>query len=610
MIAFRRLILFVGLAIALGTILVARIMDIQLWRGDKFRVLADDNRLYTLPLPAERGVLLDRYGEPLVWNSRRYYRVLNPTDLHPELKLISTEEALSEMATASGNVESRSERMYRFPLALSHVLGYVGLVTADDLVEDNRLKIQDQKGKLGLELLFDQLLRGRDGQTEYEIDALGRRQKKVKEIPAQVGQNVTTTLDPYLSQVAYQALGNQTGSVVIMDAATAEVLALVNTPAFDPNILTRTASNPEEAQVRQKLISSLFSDSRQLFFNRAISGQYPPGSVFKLITALAALSDGKIDESTTVVDEGTLKVGEYEYGNWYFRQYGLTEGPIQLVKAIARSNDIYFYKAAEAVGPDTLAAMARVFGLGQPTNIGLRPEAAGLVPNPAWKELKTGERWFLGNTYHYGIGQGDVLVSPLQIAQAVQSLAHQGSRCQPKLVSSKTQDCHESSFKDEQLALVLRGMLDACSPGGTGFPFFKDNSDKRGGATPQEDLAKGAVACKTGTAEFGGANELGHRRTHGWFVAIREFNKDEVINAVPTENFGAAAATASAQLEPTSLNPAELRQKWVAGLKDHSLPQRLVFVALVESDETQPFKEGSRDAGPVIKQVVDWMYGR
>ncbi len=605
MIAVRRLILFVGLAVALGAVLMARIVDIQIWRGDKFRVLANDNRLYTLPVEAERGVLLDRYGEPLVWNSRRYYRVLNPTELHSQLQLISSDEALAEMATQSGSVETHSERMYRYPLALSHVLGYVGLVTADDLVEDNRLKIRDQKGKLGLELLFDQLLRGRPGQTEYEIDAMGRRQKKVSEVLPQTGQNVTTTLDPYLSQMAHQALGNQVGSVIVMDAATAEVLALVNTPAFDPNILTRTASNPSEAQTRQQLISALFADPRQLFFNRAISGQYPPGSIFKLVTALAALSSGKIDEQTTVVDEGTLKVGEYEYGNWYFRQYGRTEGPLQLVKAIARSNDIYFYKAAEAIGPDVLATMARVFGLGQPTNIGLKPEAAGLVPDPAWKELRTGERWFLGNTYHYGIGQGDVLVSPIQMAQVIQSLAHQGSRCQPKLVPSKTQDCHELSFKEEQLALVLRGMLDACSPGGTGFSFFADNATRRGGATPQEDLAKGAVACKTGTAEFGGANEQGHRRTHGWFVAIREFNKEELLATVAT-----TSAVVESPAQPVASSSAELHQKWITSIKEHGFPQRLVFLALVESDEAKPFKEGSSDAGPVIKQLVDWMYGR
>jgi penicillin-binding protein 2 len=601
-----KLIFLLAFSLSIATLLIVRAFDLQFSRGGVFRAQADDNRFFTLPVAAERGVLLDRYGQPLVRNARRYYRVINPTALHYTVEPITREVALAEMATQSGSVVSQPERTYPFGEALSHIVGYIGAVTADDLVDNPSLGITDSIGKLGLELVFDRQLRGLGGREQYEINALGQRQKRVSLEPAQPGQNVPTTLDPYLSEVAYRALGSQTGVVGILDAESGEVLALVSAPTFNPNLLTRVSQDPDQERQRQGAVQTLFQDPRQLFFNRAINGQYPPGSVFKLITALAGLENEKIDLATTVVDEGVLKVGEYEYGNWYFRQYGQTEGTLGLIRAIARSNDIFFYKVAEWVGPEHLATMARTFGLGQVTGIGLTPEAKGLVPDPIWKELQLGERWFLGNTYHYGIGQGDVLVSPVQIAQMVQALAHHGTLCQPTLVKTGKKQCRELGLHEENISSVLTGMLDACSPGGTAFPFFPHNADRRGGATPYEDLAKGAVACKTGTAEFGGAvNAQGHRKTHGWFVAIKEVHADQIISDELPAEWSLPVATGSA----TAMSAQQLRQAWVAQLKERGFPQRLVFVSFVESSEEVPFKEGSRDAAPLIQKMIEWMEG-
>jgi penicillin-binding protein 2 len=592
-----RFYLFLAVAVCLPTLLVSRIVDIQVLRGMSFRVLADENRFFTLPIDADRGVILDRYQEPLVHNTRRYFQVLNPDALHHKLQPVPREEALKIEATQSAMVINQQVRNYRFPLALAHLLGYVGEVTADDLSKNKQLKPSDRVGKLGLELIFDQVLRGMKGWERYEINALAQRQKIVETHPAVTGQNLQTTIDPYLSQVALEALGKERGAVVILDADTGNVLSLVSSPSFDPNALTKVVDNPALEAERQQRVKEMLADPSQLFFNRAVNGQYPPGSIFKLVTALAGFETGKIDTSTTVVDEGVLKVGEYQYGNWYYRQYGRTEGVVNITRALARSNDIYFYKVAEWVGPDAIASMARLFGLGEPTGIGLVPESKGLVPDPAWKESTIGERWYLGNTYHYGIGQGDVLVSPVQMAQLVQSIANKGTLCPPRILHATTTQCRELSIEEEHVEEVLKGMLEACSSGGTGFPFFAYNeAHRREGNSVMQDLQQGAVACKTGTAEFGGADAQGHRNTHGWFVAVKDFNQKNLgENSVSIE--GSETATSSASLH----------QAWVERINKQPLPTHLVFVALVESSEEKPFKEGSADAGPVVKQIIDWM---
>lgn len=589
-----------------GLLLVARLIDVQLVKGQSLRVAAEQNRLHTLSTPAERGLILDRYEQPLAWNVRRYFQVSDTHSLYPTLSPITRENALPIMATDEAQIVTDWVREYRWPEALSHLLGYVGKVTRDELTDGMADSLTDQVGKMGLELVYQRQLRGKPGKIEYEINALGKRQKRITTDPALSGTNITTTLDPYLSEVAYRALGSQKGALLILDGETGNILTMVSSPAFNANMMTQPAITLAEEVARKQQIQAVFNDARQLFFNRGLSGNYPPGSIFKLITALAGLETEVLKADTIVIDEGVLKVGEYEYGNWYYRQYGRTEGPVDIVKALARSNDIYFYKAAEWIGPERLAELARLFGLGKSTLSGLPGEAAGLVPDPAWKEAHFGERWFLGNTYHYGIGQGDLLVTPLQIAQLVQALSNNGMRCQPSLVGTKPV-CTQVTILDASWQLVLKGMLDACSPGGTAYPFFAYNQSRRTeGAAPMEDIARGAIACKTGTAEFGAEDARGYRKTHGWFVGIVH-----IESTVATEASTSAVPTIGANQIVRPISPGEPvpREEWLALQKNHPLPTKLVFVSLVESDEQKEFREGSADAAPVVKKIIDWMYG-
>jgi len=680
----QRLVFFVAVIVGFFALMSFRLIDLQVVRGERYASLANDNRLFSMPIPAQRGVLLDRYGDPLVNNVRNYYSLTQSSELFSERMPIDREEALQKMATESSEAVGYDlSRLYKYPKSLAHILGYVGPVTAEELKESRQLKISDVVGKMGLEKNFDHLMQGEEGRDVYEIDALGNKQQIKQRQEPLPGIDIKTSLDPYLSEVALNALGDNQGSVVIADATTGEILSLISTPGFDANAFSKITNDESAEKTRKNMIKSFLSDQRQVFFNKSVGGSYPPGSVFKLVTALAGLESGGIDLNTTVLDEGILKVGEYEYANWYYTQYGRTEGEIGLIRSIARSNDIFFYKAAEFTGPNTIADTARMLGFGKPTNIEVQSETSGLVPDPAWKEKVIGERWYLGNTYHYGIGQGDILVSPVQVAQMVQAIGNNGKMCKPSLLSGSgggntggsdnsgeygsiinKSDCTELGFKQENIDIVLRGMLDACSPGGTGFPFFKHNEVKRGivdqdevsvdggGGSdgeenvgsdsnqsivgPNREILNGAMACKTGTAEFGGVDEQGYRNTHAWFAGVvgvdveglkRELG-DGDYSGVGGENSETDGdlieqdgndneSSSSASLEDSlKKNIFEINQEnnfgrslWLEKVQDSGFPRKLVVVALVESDEDNLFKEGSRDAGPVVKDVIGWILG-
>lgn len=588
-------------------LLLVRLAHLQVVRGENFLVMADANRFHSQTLPAPRGVFLDRYQQPLTTNRKLYYKQKDEDAVFSSQELINRDEALKLMIEAPSQVNYQIRRNYPYSWSVAHTLGYTAPVTLDEL-EEGQAKMEDWTGRLGLERQLQAKLAGKKGKIVYEIDTWGKKQRVIQKDEPKPGVDVSLTIDPYLSQQAYQALGDSRGAVVILDADTGEILSLISKPSFNPNDLSSKLSDPGAELKRQQIIQSYFKDERKIFFNRAVSGNYPPGSVFKLITALAGLDTEALDKNKTVLDEGTLKVGEYEYANWYYTQHGRTEGEVNLVKALARSNDIYFYKAAEWTGADNLAKYARQLGLGQQTGVELSPEAEGLVPDPAWKEKTLGERWYLGNTYHMGIGQGDILVSPIQIAQLVQAISNQGEMCQPTLINRKDRiNCQGTGFQEEHLNLVLDGMIQACSEGGTAYPLFKYNShftDQSVSLNPRVKIDQGGIACKTGTAEFGPADERGYRKTHAWLAAVAGFKPEQFKNQY--EELGCQLLLQEDGELSDGARELE-RCQWLENIKEHGFPKELVIVTLVESDDEEPFKEGSADAAPVVEEIVDWV---
>lgn len=548
------------------SILLLRAFDLQIVQGKELKDVAEQNRVFRRRVIANRGVIFDRLGKQLVFNKPIFYLLHNPKQLYTQRDIISEDQALEQLTASPSSIFSEQYREYLYPEALSQLTGYVAPVTKEDLDNSDHFHLHQSIGKVGLEAVYEDKLAGHDGEVVYETNAKGEIIREVSQRPPISGEHLYTSVDGELTNYIFSLMKDKKGAVLVGDSLTGEVLSLVSTPTFNANVFTKPSLNEAEELGKKQQLASFFQNEDKLFFNRSLAGGYPPGSVFKLVTALGGLETGVFDEETTVLDEGVLKVGDFEYGNWYFSQYGRTEGTIGLVKAISRSNDIFFYKAAEWLGPDKLAEIARLVGFGKKTGIELPAEASGIVPDPSWKEKTIGEKWFLGNTYHFGIGQGDLLVTPAQVFQSLTVFANSGKVCTPTLIKGKTSNCQNLSVSQESLDLIRQGMEGACSAGGTAFPFFPWNQTK-----------ENKVYCKTGTAEFGAADGRGHRKTHGWFVAFSDLQTQD---------------------EPETEGETVEKDKY---------PKRIMVVVLVESDATQPFREGSKDAAPIALSIMNWI---
>lgn len=598
------LFLFTSLLLFFSLLLV-RLIDVELIKGQDFFTLAEENRYFIKKNPTERAIFLDRYDQPLVKNEKQYFHYSQKEQLYSAKTFITRDEALPLLASDSASISHEFTRIYPYKEALSSVIGYLSPVTENDLQKNPSLALSARTGSLGLEQFFDTNLQAKNSLMKFETNALGQKQRLIEETPAVYGQNIKTALDPYLSEVAYQAMAGKKGAVVIMDASNGELLVLLSSPSFDANIFEEHFINSLYKRSTQESLAKIkdyLNDENQVFFNRSINGVYPPGSVFKLITALAALEEGAIDENTIVDDQGTLKVGDYEYANWYFTQYGRVEGAVNIQKALARSNDIFFYKAAEWLGPTKLAEYARLFGFGSQTGLQSTQEASGLVPDPKWKETQKGETWYLGNTYHFGIGQGDVLVTPLQVANMTQAIANHGTLCQSSLLPVTQQNCRDLSIDEKNLNLVLSGMLSACSQGGTAYPLFPYNSQLatvlESNLSDEEKIERGMIACKTGTAEFGAADAQGYRQTHAWTTAIVGIDQEKLLNLLEEQE----------SLINVENNNEANKARWLESIKTHGFPKKIVITVLVESSSDKIYSEGSQDAAPIIAQILEWMF--
>lgn len=481
----------VGIALAVGLLLV-RLVSLQLISGGRMRVLANENRIRQLKLSAPRGKILDRNGQILADN-RAILRII------PDSKL---------------TVDDWQRRYPQGELA-AHVVGYLGEVGQDEVgllgEGSDKYRLQDMIGRSGVEQQYESRLRGRDGGRLVEVDSSGEVVRELgRKLPI-AGQDVQLSLDMSLQQAAMTGLAGKKGAVVATNPHTGEVLVLASSPAFNPLDLSASLNGAELP-----------------LLNRAIGGIYAPGSTFKMITSLAALAEGKLDAGFTYTDTGTVSVGQFAYTNWYFTQYGKTEGVTGWVKGLTRSVDTFFYKVGEYTGPDLLAKWANNLGFGVKTGIDMPGEVAGLVPTPAWKEQTKGEKWFLGNTYHMAIGQGDLLVTPLQVNAMIAILASRGQNCRPHLVKDTSVPCSKTEVDPKIWDIIDRGMRGACSAGGTAFPLF--------------DFVP-AVACKTGTAEY--IRSDGRIGTHAWLTAYAPADDPTIVISVLVEGGGEGSRAAA-----------------------------------------------------------------
>ena len=533
-----RWVLLVVLIIIFFVAGLGRLADLQIVSGSYYRNLAEGNRIRRIPIKAERGEILDRDNITLARNTPVYKLATFTTGgIVEKTEKIEREEALRIIAIG-GEEASRLlidvGREYPLGEITAHLVGYVNEASEEEVKE--KFQLGDVVGRMGIERQYDSVIRGTNGEELIEVDARGRLVRRLGRRDPQPGGTIKLTLDAALQQTAYEALKSAPdekglprnsnspqvkGAVVVADSQNG-VLALVSFPSFNPN------------EINQKY--NEWSNAPALpFFNRAIGGAYHPGSTFKIITSVAGLEEGVLDVNYKYTDVGFVEAGGLKFRNWYFTRYGKGEGEINVVKAITRSTDTFFYIAGEKIGIDSLAAWAEKFGLGKKSGIDLPGEATGLMPNPDWKLKTKGERWYLGNTYNTSIGQGDVAATPLQINTMMSAIANSGKVCIPHLVNVDSQNfkfeilnlkfpCRDLNLQSETLDLIRQGMVGACSPGGTAGIFFN--------FTPQ-------VACKTGTAETVG------EKTHAWFTAYGSTDNPQIVATALVEEGGEGSTVAA-----------------------------------------------------------------
>lgn len=479
----------------LVAIVLSRIVYLQVFEKGQHELISANNHLEKVREEARRGRILDRNGEVIVDN----------------------------VPQGEGYL-----RRYILGEAAAGITGYVSEVREEELgcSEGICYYLGSKIGRTGIEKSMESVLKGNDGGRLVEKNAVGEEVRELGINQAEAGEDLSLSVDANLQKIMHQALGAQKGSAVAVDMQ-GKVLGLVTSPSYNPNLFTVEAD--------EKLLKTMLADEENLYFlDRAISGIYPPGSVFKMVTAYAGLESGKIGRDTLIEDTGEIKIDQYRYGNWYFDQYGAKEGEINVERALARSNDIFFYKVGEMVGVDKIEEYARVLGFGEVTGVELPGEEEGLVPSRLWKERATGEKWFLGNTYHLSIGQGDLQVTPAQVARMT-AAAVSGRLCRFSLLKESKPDCKELGLAEENILAIREGMKGACLEGGTAFPFF--------------DFSPW-VLCKTGTAQHAGQVINSEMSTnlevppHAWVTVAYPGNNPQMVLTVMLEAAGEGSGVA------------------------------------------------------------------
>ena len=567
----RAVALYLILAMAfLG--LITRLAYLQLLQGERYTFLSENNRIRIKRVPGTRGMIFDRRGELLVDSRPSFDLIFVPEDTkEPDktLRLLATylkwdqsellktyEESKSrapfdeivlgrdvEWATIVA-VEShqldlpgitlriRPRRSYADGPMAAHVLGYIGEINQRQLktLKESGYTVGDEVGQYGLERRWEELLRGQNGGQQVEVDALGRRVRVLHQVADVPGYTVHMTLDRQMQQTAFEALQGKEGTIVAIDVNSGAILALASTPAFDPNIFSRGIKTNEW--------NALIQDKLKPLNNRATQGQFPPGSTFKIIMAIAGLEEGVINPEAVISDPGFFTFGNRSFRDW--KKGG--HGAVNFHQAIVISCDTYFYQLGPKIGVDRIAKWARAFGLGEKSGIALDSEQGGTIPDTEWKMKRFRQPWYPGETVSVAIGQGYVTVTPLQLANMMAAVANGGKLYRPRLVSKvESVDgvtvreygpelIRTIDIKPDTLNRVRNALADVVKAGTGGMA-----------RSPMVE-----IAGKTGTAQVvemkGGyvkSEQLSYfSRDHAWFVSYAPVQDPQVAIAVLIEHGG------------------------------------------------------------------------
>lgn len=552
--------------IAFFFILTIRLWQLQILQGSEYRKLSEENRLRVVRVAAPRGIIYDRNGVPLVKNTPYYSVSLNPhvrerADLPALAELLkidrnSLAEKIAEHQKRSlyeplrikeglsireiALIEARRSdfpglsidvdvtRDYLFGSVGAHLIGYLGKPNESQARSPDFTDVPADAfiGQWGIERLYDKQLRGMPGTRVIEVDALGRELRLLKGKSPSRGDDVWLAMDINVQKEAEESFGNKTGAMVAIKPDSGELLAFISKPSFDPNLFARG--------IKSKQWEELNNNTKRPLLNRALQSQYPPGSTFKIVTAVAALEEGAVDEHSKVTCSGGIAYGRWRFGCW--RKTG--HGTVSLHRALVESCDVYFYDAGKKLGIDKIAAYARELGLEKETGLQMVRERRGLIPDTKWKEEKRNQPWYLGETFNAAIGQGYVAVTPFQMAQLTSTVANGGYIYRPSLlrVANKPEPEEKLKIKQENLEAVKKALFGVVNEnGGTGWS------------------AKSAlvnISGKTGTAQVVGIRKDSKylpemHRDHAWFVAFAPYDMPEIALSVMVEHGGHGGATAA-----------------------------------------------------------------
>jgi penicillin-binding protein 2 len=564
----RRIVVIAATVTAAFLVIVGQLWYLQVLEGGRFLDASDKNRLRIRPIAAPRGILFDRHGVPLVDNRPAFTLSLIPRELPREtaardavlgrvaaLLRIPFQELQDAVARVQADsflpvrvrrgltledvakveewklelpgviAEVEPQRVYPTSRFAAHLLGYVR-EASDEQLRQGRYRRGEMVGQSGLERLLDEYLRGKDGGERIEVDAMGRPVRLIQQAEPHPGAQVVTTVDRRIQEAAERAMEGHAGAVVVMDPRSGDVLAMVSTPAFEIDRFTGTIDRAAWLRVVQ--------DQSFPLLNRAIQSQYAPGSVFKVVVAAAGLQEGSLTPGDRVHCNGEFHLGGVTFKDWKEGGHGL----VDTYRAIAQSCNVFFYQAGLKIGGATIARYARAFGFGETTGIELGSEKFGLIPQPVARR----RGWPAGETVNMSIGQGPVLVTPMQVARFMAAVANGGVLWRPRLVQRVERPEKGVVYSDPgrvnghvDLSPVVweflrRGLWAVVNDGGTGAAARIPGLE---------------IAGKTGTAQMIAKSKAALGQDHAWFAAFAPVRDPEVVVVVLVERGGKGGQVAA-----------------------------------------------------------------
>jgi penicillin-binding protein 2 len=571
----RRALIFGGVQVAAFSTLAGRLFYLQFIRAGEYATLSENNRIKVQLIAPERGIIQDRMGVPMAVNEKNYrlfidYSTISQSAFQSTMdklhKLVQIPEkkfkSLSHTRVSSASMPEMIKehlsweevslielhmlelpgvyidigqiRFYPFGDNAAHLIGYVGSVAEEDITsEQPLLRLPEFKiGKNGVEKMMEDHLRGQAGIRKLEVNVHGVPVREVGKQPSVAGETLRLTIDSRLQEYAAHLVKDESASVVVMEVDTGNVLAMISNPGFDPGSFSKT--------ITSEYWKALSSDKKGPLLNKPISGQYPPGSTFKLMVGLAGLNSGVITPATSVYCPGHYFLGDHRFNCW--KEGG--HGTVNFHEAVAQSCDTFFYTAGERMGIDMFAKMARTFGLGEVHNFGLTGEKAGIIPDPAWKMQRYKQRWSGGDTINCSIGQGYVLSTPLQLAIMTARMVNGGYAVEPRIWVAPDKEKPDFAALDIKPEILnhARDAMSAVCNSQTGTAFGKRIAEPRfmmGGKTGTSQVRKIITrGLKQETLPW-------EARHHALFIGFAPVDKPKYAVCVAIEHGGGGASAAA-----------------------------------------------------------------